>query len=412
MENESKILPEGVLTFGLSQNQDKDLYMFERRGVIARKTKEKLGLREDEALPSPWTVEIEPTIICNARCHFCSYEAMLSAHREKIIDLKLRNASAAQNWLPEETILDLLKDLKEGGTTRGILWSGGGEPLLWPHIIEASTLASEFADISLQTNGINLDIFSRRAEDLKLLRLISISVVAHDKKLHQEVEVVNSFERVTENVREVLRRKKENGLNITCSAKIIVSQRNYTYLPEIVSYWRDVVGVDGIGIRLVQDYNYGGTGPREDSLELTSSQKNRLVKIIYEKAHNDKLLSQFARVISMQKTKPLTTTRCFSAIDGHFACIDPTGEVFLGNPEIGNQQFSIGNILKNSWKEIWNKPRHREIAQLMDHMQIQGTCDNYLCRHVRANYGVDQYLAGQADANPQESIKDDLDAFL
>lgn len=412
MERVPKSSIEGALTYGSSKDFGTDTYDFGARAVWVRKTKERLGLQEKEPLPSPWTVEFEPTLICNARCHFCSYEAMLSAHRERIRKEKKAGEVKTPNGLPKDRVMGVLKELKEAGTTMGTFWSGGGEPLLWPYILDSVMEASTFSDVAIQTNGINLDKFTEKEEYLRAIRLLSVSVVGHNRELHKVVMGVNSFDMVTHNLEKIMAMRDRFGINIAINSKILVSKLNFKFLPDIVRHYRDELGADIIGIRLVQDYNYGGEGPREESLELSREEKQELINLILDNYPNDKTLSDFARVLALQMRAPRITSSCFNAIDGHFACIDPSGNVFLGNPEIGDRRFNIGNILEMSWRDIWKSERHINVANLMNQLQVRGECQNRLCRHVRANYGTEQYIAG--DYTPpsfDETIKK-LGAFL
>src|SRR5579859_7640594 len=60
-----------------------DPYDFGARAALVRAIKDERGLAEFEPLPSPRTVEIEPTLICNARCGFCSYEQDIARFRQE-----------------------------------------------------------------------------------------------------------------------------------------------------------------------------------------------------------------------------------------------------------------------------------------------------------------------------------------
>jgi sulfatase maturation enzyme AslB (radical SAM superfamily) len=185
-------------------------------------------------------------------------------------------------------------------------------------------------------------------------------------------------------------------------------------LPQITQFYRKL-GFDAIGYRLVQDYNYGGDGPREEPVELSEQEKNELVANIEQSTVRDASLDNFAKVIQRQAkaaTRPQTTSHCFNATDGHFACVDAWGNVFLGNPEIGDERFKIGNVNQESWDQIWKGEEHYNVLSLMDQMQQQGTCANELCRHVRANAGVDNYLSGIMGRQDRATVMSSLGAFL
>ena len=107
----------------------------------------------------------------------------------------------------------------------------------------------------------------------------------------------------------------------------------------------------------------------------------------------DPALLFFARALTGIHNPIRPTRHCYNATDGHFACVDAEGEVYLGNPQIGDRRYSIGNILASSWHDIWRSPRHLEVISLMDALQQSAQCRLSACRHVRANIGAEQALS-------------------
>ena len=75
---------------GLTVSADSDgtdSYDFASRAAAVTSLKSGLRLPEMTPLPSHWTLEIEPTLLCNARCHFCSYEDLIAGLHERQRDL-------------------------------------------------------------------------------------------------------------------------------------------------------------------------------------------------------------------------------------------------------------------------------------------------------------------------------------
>lgn len=398
-------LNDGTLSVAINR-RGVDSYDFGSRAILVRQLKEELGLPETEPLPSPWTVEIEPTLNCNAHCHFCSYEEDIAKFK-----MLMREKQGKEYGLSRDTVMDTLTALKEAGTTAGTFWSGGGDPLVWPHIVEAVRYASTFSEVSMQTNGIGLGKFMRDPQDLGLIRLLSISVYGDDPDLHAKIAGVRSFEKVVGNITKAIELKRQNDLNVDVNVKVIVDANNYARLPEIVQFY-EALGVDSIGLREVQDYNYGGDGQRTESVELTQAQRQELCDIIKQSGYRHPSLDNFGFTVMRKIAKPAITSHCFNAIDGHFACIDAWGEVFIGNPEIGDSKFSIGNINQQPWGEIWKGPRHLEVIEQMDSLQVKGLCASALCRHVRANVGTQRYLDGETQPQDRQAVMQELGAFL
>jgi molybdenum cofactor biosynthesis enzyme MoaA len=360
-----------------------DSYDFGSRAAAVTRLKSGLRLPEMTPLPSPWTLEIEPTLLCNARCHFCSYEDFITGFRERQRTLPVIQRSTGLEW---ERVRRFLEEIRACATTRGIFWSGGGEPLVWPHLADAIVTSSEFADVSLQTNGIKLDRLLTGPRALGSLSVLSVSVYSDHRDQHKQIAGVDSFQRVSRNIRDAVTMRDRHGWTLTIGAKILVDQINYTRLPEIIRYYR-ALGADSVALREVQGVNHGESS-EERAIGLREDQRREVCR---QASHTraDPALQFFARALTGTH-RPVTPTRhCYNATDGHFACVDAQGEVYLGNPEIGDRRYSIGNILAAPWNGIWRSARHREVITLMDTLQQSAQCRLSVCRHVRANIGAE-----------------------
>ena len=236
---------------GLTVSADSDgtdTYDFGSRAAAVTSLKSGLRLPEMTPLPSPWTLEIEPTLLCNARCHFCSYEDFISDFRQRQRALPVIQRSRGLAW---ERVRHLLEEIRACGTTRGIFWSGGGEPLMWPHLADAIVASSGFADVSLQTNGITLDRLLTGPRVLGNLSVLSVSVYSDLREQHKQIAGVDSFERVSRNIRDAVAMRDLHDWNLTIGAKILVDQDQllpasggYPVLPNS--------GADSVALREVQ----------------------------------------------------------------------------------------------------------------------------------------------------------------
>ena len=159
-----------------------DSYDFGSRAAAVTSLKSGLRLPEMTPLPSPWTLEIEPTLLCNARCHFCSYEDLIRDFRERQRALPVIQRTRGLAW---ERVRHLLAEIRDCRTARGIFWSGGGEPLVWPHLTDAIIASSQFADVSLQTNGITLHRLMTGPRALGNLSVLSVSVYSDLRDQHK-----------------------------------------------------------------------------------------------------------------------------------------------------------------------------------------------------------------------------------
>jgi len=387
-------------------------YDFGSRAILVMQ--ERATARVPEHLPTPggpWTIKFEPTPVCNFDCHTCPYRVANEVQLNSF--MQLRQADKTQDLgLSEEQVMQTLEDLKRGGHTRGVHWSGGGEPLSWPYIMQGIMKSGEFAQVSIQTNGTRLDKLTANQKALGAIRLISVSIYGDSDESYQRVTGVPGFTRVKENVGDLVQLRNRLGLKTAINAKILVTPRNYMGLFNTIETYQ-TLGVDTISVRETQNYNIGSDEERPESVELSFSQKDELLTEIATNHAGDKLLASFAKTLTRGPKEVLPTSHCFNATHSHNATITPEGEVYLGDPESGVKEYCIGNINQNSWSEAWGSPKHIEVVKKMDEKQIAGGCPLDLCRHHIANSAVDMYLASE-HLTPVEADKvmENFGAFL
>lgn len=74
------------------------------------------------------------------------------------------------------------------------------------------------------------------------------------------------------------------------------------------------------------------------------------------------------------------------------AFINYDGEVYLCQPLIGNLAYSIGNLNSQSFKELWNGPKHLSVIASLNEKFAKGNCEN--CRSIAYNKAIDAHLCG------------------
>lgn len=120
-------------------------------------------LKQGERCP-PVYIRIKPTNRCNHNCSYCHY-------RNAYLDLDEYNPS---DEIPREKMLEIVRDMSDMGV-KAVTFSGGGEPLLYPHIEETMERVLDAGiDLSVITNGSLL--FGHKAELLAHSKWVRISV--------------------------------------------------------------------------------------------------------------------------------------------------------------------------------------------------------------------------------------------
>ncbi len=197
---------------------------------------EKLKSIKEGIVTAPIYVRVKPTNKCNHRCFYCSYDPEF----EYVLSERLKR----EDEIPREKMMEILGDFKEMGV-KAITLSGGGEPLIYPHIVESMKKCVENGiDLSIITNGQNLD--GEKAEILKDAKWVRVSLDSIDSKTFNIIRRVPEimFEKLISNLRNFAKIKNpkcEFGINF------VVNDKNSNQIYEAVKFFKDI-GVNHIKI--------------------------------------------------------------------------------------------------------------------------------------------------------------------
>ena len=245
------------------------------------------------------------TLRCNQKCKYC--------HRFLgIEDLDLEHNKEVINKIAQDGITNMTFT--------------GGEPLLYPNIIELLKLAEEKGIKSkLITNG---HILATKPEMRKIynhLDSITLSIDSIDNELNEKM---GRGDKHFENIKIVLDSLKENKLKVNINT--VVSKMNITYLEELGDF--------------LKDYNINAW---------------RIFKFIplRETAKLNKDMFEISKA-DFRVNRPLFTSfpnikkiefREENDMESKYVLIMPNGNVIITENE---KDVTIGNILKNSLSEI------------------------------------------------------------
>lgn len=163
---------------------------------------------------NPLYIRIKPTNRCNHNCNYCHY-------RNSYLDLDQYNP---QDEIPKEKMLEIVEDMAEMGV-KAVTFSGGGEPLLYPHIEETmQAVVDAGIDLSIITNGSLL--YGRKAEILAKAKWVRISIESCSDEQYCRIRGIKegSFEKLCDNIRHFAEIKDKNcelGINV------VVNNENY-----------------------------------------------------------------------------------------------------------------------------------------------------------------------------------------
>lgn len=304
----------------------------------------------------PIYLEIGPSGACNHRCTFCALD---------YLDYK-------PQFIEKGILKSFLSEAAQLGT-KSVMYAGEGEPLLHNEIEELIIHSKKIGiDVSITTNGVLLDS-DMINQCLSSLTWFRISLNAGTRQNYAKIHrcKITDFDCVLRNVEKAIEIKKKNNYTCTIGVQMILLPENFQEIPILASILQ-TIKVDYLIVKpfsphpmsrytIDHDFDYSDYLYVTDQLQKYSSKD---FKIIF-------------RVYTMRKLKEKKPYgRCLGL--PFFAYIASNGDVYACSAFLGNSKFCYGNIYKNSFSEIWQSPRRKEVlhfvATELDVAQCRQAC--------------------------------------
>lgn len=291
-------------------------------------------LEKDDCYPI--YVEIEPINKCNHNCIFCGLDW---ARGDAIIDTQV-----------------LLKALEDMGKNKvkSVCFAGAGEPLLHPDFVSFVKKAKESGiDVSFSTNAVLFD--EKKAEQvLPYTSWIRFSVNAGTPETYSKVHrcAKENFSKVIENISKAVEIKKKNGYKTSLGVQIVLLPENASEVLELGKICKKI-GVDTFQIKPYSQNPNSFNKHAVDYFEFENL-KNEVEKLDEQ---GFKVIYRATRIerIAKGKNYPICHGLCF------FAIITAKGNVSPCNFYFNNPDFSYGNLNNESFSEIWEGKRRKEV---------------------------------------------------
>jgi len=290
-------------------------------------------------LDFPLMVVLSVTYSCNSRCPSCPY-----------VNSGIRKSYKDALFMPTNLFEKIAKECGEHKVV--IRLTGGGEPLLHPHMIEMIEFAkAQGAKIGLITNG---SLLTPQTVDRLLAcgtDAIEISADAADKETYEKIRVGLDFDRLLLNVRYLMDRRNETK----SQTKVIVSLVNQKAmdgkLEQAIDFWRKLV--DNVQVR---KYLTWGINDAQNSADSEPLMKDR-----------EPCPFPFERIVFDSRGKAI------------FCSYDIAGETNFGNV---NDQ-SIQSIWKGKKLTEW---RNLLLEGIYEEVDICKKCPDWRFRSWNYNY--------------------------
>jgi len=310
---------------------------------------------------TPVTVEFVPSLDCNYSCPACTYGLW---KKKTIEDIGRRQMS----YEVMMTLLDKIED----ADVKGVIFTGGGEPFRNPDAIRGLEYASrKNFDVGLFTNGSLLDetTVNRLANaGISFIRVSFNSGDAANYNSFHMPENENDFGAAKRNIR--LLAHALAGKETNFGLGVIVNKVNVDYMHTVAEFVREIFS-EGVDVQL----KYIAYRPVVNYGQLSSDRTKQISDDVCEKARTN-----FEKVKAILKDTPvipifagdyfeqLRTVAPVSAITpssciGHSwgASIAYDGGVYLCSERDGNTDYLMGNLLRQTFGEIWTSQRRNQV---------------------------------------------------
>ena len=313
----------------------------------------------------PIEIEISPSGACNHRCTFCAVDYI----------------GYKPNYLSKDIILRDVKHMSTRGL-KSVICSGEGEPLLnkdLPDIVNG--IKSYGVDVAMSSNGA-LFTKDKLEECLKAFTWVRDSVASMEEKSYDAIQrgKPGDLERVKTNLAAAVEVKKKQNLTTTLGVQCLLMPENAEQLPLMAKILKEI-GVDYLTIKPYSQHLH--------SDHTWNIDYNGLLEL--EKEVTDYATEDFAVYFRANAMKKMHHEKCYKECLGlpFMTHIDASGNVWPCIAHIGTEQFSYGNVNENTFEEIWNGQRRRDVVEALRKLDINKVCRE-ACRLDNINIYLDE----------------------
>lgn len=303
--------------------------------------------------PPPITVELDMTNLCNHKCPECS-------------GWYFQNRGS--DYLRKNLAENIIKQLAQA-KIRGLIFTGGGEPLCHPDVIPALKLAHKLGlDIGFITNGslINKEIAGVL---LKCCTWVRVSLDADSPEVFTQVHGLDkdAFAKVISNIRLLTKMKRALKSKTIIGIGYLTCDYTKNMMLNATKLCKGL-GVDYLQFRPLQIHNRGAfeyhlTDLAENIQKCVQEDRDGGFKVLYSQHKYD-----------MMKDKKYG--RNYKKCYGHqfAAVIAADAKMYLCCHMRGHQKYCIGDLGKDTFKKIWNSELRKKVAENIDFKDCVPLC--------------------------------------
>lgn len=265
---------------------------------------------------------------------------------------------------------------------KSVICSGEGEPLLNKNLPDiANGIKKLGVDVAMSSNAVLLtkDISE---ECLGAFTWIRFSVASLEEESYYKIQRANKgdLERVRNNLADAVEVKKKKGYHTTLGVQCLLLPDNLLQIPGMAKELRSI-GVDYLTIKPFSQHLHSG-----NQFEIDYGAMLDMEKELQQYAADD--FSIYFRVGAMKKVHHEKTYRQCLGLP-FMTHIDAKGNVWPCVAHIGTEEFCYGNLYSQTFQEIWEGEKRKEVNRRLWSMDINKTCRE-ACRLDEINRYLDE----------------------
>lgn len=295
---------------------------------------------------------------CNIKCEYC-YGATQGNLFKKQKEITF----------PREALLNYMKDAGLIGV-RSIALIGEAEPTLNPYLYEAIQVGKKSGvDISLATNGVLFDDGKDGEMALEHLSWIRFNISAASDMSYRMIHGSKDFETTIKKIRFCVNTKKAKNLPVTVGLQMVLTPNNVNQVVPLAKLGAEL-GVDYLVVKQCSDTQDNDIGVY-NQLDKYKSFRDQLQEAESYSNENYKVIIKWGMIMNEGKRD---YDQClgvpfliYTSGDGK---VFPCGMFFDNRSE----EFLMGDLLKQSFKEIVESDRYWEVVKKVSELDVHKTC--------------------------------------
>ena len=327
---------------------------------------------------APLYIRLKPTNVCNHHCAYCTYGSG-DTHQKT----ENRDSIEHRDMIPWGKLQEIIADMGAMGV-KAITFSGGGEPLTYPHIREAVQQVKSYGiDLSLITNGQLLK--DSIAEEFYAAKWARISFDAPLASVYSSLRRIpeSSFHKVCENIRSFAQNKDKDCV---LGVNFVISKANCDYVYEAAVLLKDL-GVDNVKFAAVVENE-----PRYhfDIKDKVIEQLHRAQKELTVSADG---MEKGFRIVNNYENDWMDKNFTTQPFETCYTCrlvtvIAADQRVYLCHTRAYDSQAVVGDLRDQSLREMWFSDTTKK---RLEALRPQHDCRNF-CVYEERNQLIQSYF--------------------